>query len=262
VGWWVLAILAVVQGLTEFLPISSSGHLVIGASLLGPPSESFDVAEITIALHVGTLLSILVYYRRRIVRLAGRDRGAVRSVVVGTIPAVLVGVPVEMWWEDFLESPLIAGLMLLVTGCILLGMRRPAAGDGDYPQMSVGDAWWVGLAQAAAILPGLSRSGSTIFAGTRRGLRPQAAATFSFLLAIPAIAGAGLLKAASMVAKGTPPMTPWSHLLGGVAISFVVGLAALAWLVAWLEQGRIWWFALWCLPLGVLVTGGALAGWL
>ena len=259
--WWGIAILAVVQGLTEFLPVSSSGHLVIGSALLRSDTAVMDVAEVTIALHLGTLLAILVFYRQRIFRLLGEDRRAIPRVVVGTIPAVLVGVPVELWFEDVLENPLVAGVMLLATGSMLLGMRRRIEGERDYPDASNADAWWIGVAQAAAILPGLSRSGSTIFVGSRRGLSGPSAATFSFLLAIPAIAGAGVLKGASMVAKGSLPTTPWPHLLGGIALSFVVGLFALGWLVKWLERGRIWWFAWWCLPLGVGVIGAELLGW-
>lgn len=250
---WQVLVLAVVQGLTEFLPVSSSGHLVIGSALMGIDAEVLDVAEVTIALHLGTLLAIVVYYFRRVVRLLGRDRRLVPLLVVGTIPAVIVGLPIERWFESVLESPLIAGLMLIATGCLLLGLRRLVVRGGRDTDLSVSDAWWIGVFQAAAVLPGLSRSGSTIFAGIWRGLKPQDATTFSFLLAIPAIAGAGVLKVASMCADGTTPDTPLGTLLLGIAVSFAVGLLALVWLVRWVERGKVWWFAWWCLPVGTLV---------
>ncbi len=250
---WQVLILAVVQGLTEFLPVSSSGHLVIGAACLGIDAETLDVAEVTIALHVGTLLAILMFYARRIVRILTTDRRLIGLLVWGTLPAVVVGVPIELWFEELLESPAIAGAMLLVTGGLLLGLRRLTVGDGADHEATRSDSVWIGVFQAAAVLPGLSRSGSTIYAGIWRGLSPKDAATFSFLLAVPAIAGAAVLKVASMMAKGTSPQTAWPVLAAGIAVSFVVGLAALAWLVRWVEQGRIWWFAAWCFPLGVAV---------
>ncbi len=255
---WRVLILAVVQGLTEFLPVSSSGHLVIGAAWLGADTEALDVAEVTIALHVGTLLAILVYYSKRIVRILTHDRRLIPLLVVGTVPAVLVGVPIELFWEEALGSPLVAGVMLLATGGVLLGLRRLRVREGVDHEATYRDSVWIGLFQAAAVLPGLSRSGSTIFAGIWRGLAPKDAATFSFLLAIPAIAGAAVLKLGSMAIKGTEPTTPWLTLLAGIGVSFVVGWVALVWLVRWVEQGKIWWFAWWCLPLGVVVIGWSL----
>ncbi len=250
---WQVLILAVVQGLTEFLPVSSSGHLVIGAACLGVDREALDVAEVTIALHVGTLLAILVYYARRIGRVLTRDRRVIGLLIVGTLPAVVVGVPIELFFEKWLESPAIAGILLLLTGSLLLGLNRLSVRAKRTEEASWQDAVWIGVFQAAAVLPGLSRSGSTIFAGTWRGLVPGEAATFSFLLAVPAIAGAAVLKGASMWAKGAAPTTPWGTLAAGIAVSFVVGLVALAWLVRWVALGRLGWFAWWCFAVGLAV---------
>ena len=252
---WQVIVLAIVQGLTEFLPVSSSGHLVIGASLIGANSAAVDISEVTIALHLGTLAAILVYFRQRIAGLFRAQRPLAWRVIVGTIPAVLVGLPLELWFEDVLGNPLVAASMLVVTGGFLYATKRMRITDGTEAKTSYQDAGWIGVFQAVAVLPGLSRSGLTIFAGQWRGLSPKSAATFSFLLAIPVIAGAGTLKLATMVTAGTLPATPWLHLLIGMVCSFLIGLAALSWLMKWLEQGRLWWFAYWCIPLGIAVLG-------
>jgi len=247
-----ITILAVVQGLTEFLPISSSGHLVIGAKLLAPSGspKDFDILEVNIVLHVGTLLAILVFYWHRIWRLFGEDRRVIILLVVGTIPAVAVGLPLEKYAEAVLENPWLAGCMLPVTGAMLLFIPYIKLREGRYAQMSVVDALWIGVFQAFAILPGISRSGSTITAGLARGLSRESAAAFSFLLAIPAIAGGGVLKVVKSLSEASHT-TPIGHLAIGAAVAFVVGLAALWLLVKWLEQGRLQNFAYYCIGAGL-----------
>jgi undecaprenyl-diphosphatase len=259
---WQVVVLGALQGLTEFLPISSSGHLVIAAALLGSADNApWDVSDVTIVLHVGTLLSILVFYWHRLWRLLGQDLRAVPLLIVATIPAVVVGVPVKLFAESMLESVPLAGAGLIVTGLFLVWGSRTSAGVIEYPRFSLRGAWWVGVTQAAAILPGLSRSGSTIAVGMRQGLAPQSAATFSFLMAVPALAGAGLLEAVSMLTHDKPH-TPFLYLAVGAAVSFVVGLFALRWLTQLLERGRFAWFAAWCIPVGVVVLVWQLVVWL
>ena len=176
---WHILVLAVVQGIAEFLPISSSGHVVIMAELLAPSgAEDFDVVDVNIVLHVGTLLSILVFYWQRVVRLIAKDRRTIGLLIVGTIPAVVIGVPVELLKTGLLESPLLSGALLIVTGAILIWVSRHPYGDGDYRDLSHFKAFLIGGSQAAALLPGLSRSGATISAGLGLGLSPSAAATF------------------------------------------------------------------------------------
>lgn len=251
---WQILILAIVQGITEFLPISSSGHLVIAAGVLSPQNGQLpDVGDVNIVLHLGTLASILVFYAQRIRRLMGEDRRVVGLLVVGTLPAVIVGLPLKLFFDQVLESPLLAGCMLPVTGLILIIASRQPLAEETYQTMSYGRALLIGAAQALAILPGLSRSGTTIAAGMTLGLAPRSAATFSFLLAIPAIAGAGVLIEIVHLLKGAPLTTPWEQLVAGAFISFGVGLGALWWLVRWLEKGRLQWFAWWCIPVGVAV---------
>ena len=254
-----ILILAVVQGVTEFLPISSSGHLVIVESVLGLEKNLLDV---NIVLHAGTLLSILVFFWHRIWRLLGEDRRAVGLILVGTIPVVLVGFPLKMYGESLLESPLVAGALLPVTGLILIWASRRPIGTREYPDMSYRAALGIGLFQAIAPLPGISRSGTTIAGGLAMGLRRESAATFAFLLGIPAIGGAVLLTLIKMV-RDTPTTgaaaTPWAILAVGFVVSFVVGLLALWWLLRWLERGRLQWFAYWCITVGIAVVVWQLA---
>ena len=243
-----IILLAIVQGTTEFLPVSSSGHVVILASLMNLDDE---IAGLNVVLHVGTLVSILVFYWYRIFRLLGEDRRTIGPLVVGTIPAVIVGVTLKWVGEDLLDSPLIAGCMLPVTGAILYWASRRQPSTGTYQTISYRDSLLIGLSQAAAILPGISRSGTTISAGLGLGLSRQSAATFSFLLAIPVIAGAAVLTIADQL-SGATVTTPISCLIVGATVAFVVGLLSLWWLVRWLEQGRLHYFAWWCFAVGAV----------
>lgn len=257
---WQILVLAVVQGIAEFLPISSSGHVVILASLMaGGNAEALDVAEVNIVLHLGTLGSIAIFYWRRIVRLLNEDRATIRLLIVGTIPGVAAGVSVKLLGFGILESPLLAGVMLVVTGLLLLAVSRMRYGNATYQSMTSRNALLIGLSQAAAILPGLSRSGTTISTGLKLGLAPRDAATFSFLLALPVIAGGGAVEVLSIVAGGKSISTPPLYLLVGALVACVIGLFALSWLVRWLESGRLQWFAAWCIPLGLVVIAWQIA---
>lgn len=247
----VIVILAVVQGITEFLPISSDGHLVVVNALL---SDHKEVSDLTIALHAGTLLSIIVFYFDRLRLLLTEDQRLIPLLIVATIPAVLIGLPLDMFGKAVLDSPLWAGAGLIVTGLVLLAVSWVQRGDADYREMTWFDALLIGICQAPAVLPGLSRSGTTIAAGLGRGLSPQAAATFSFLMAVPAVGGAVALKFVKGIMNTTELETPVSYLAIGIVISFLVGLAALWVLVRILETGRLQIFAWWCLPLGVAVV--------
>ena len=253
-----LVVLAIVQGIAEFLPISSSGHLVLVGWLLGETSES---ATVEIILHTGTLASILVVYWRRIFDLLSSDRRVVPLLVVGTIPAVLVGLPLKMYAESMLKSPLLAGSMLLVTGALLLGLRQLRKGDTRYTDLNGWQVLVIGCFQAFAILPGVSRSGATIFGGRLLGLRGADAVTFSFLLAIPAISGASVLAVKDLLEEGAGG-TDVAMLLTGAVISFTTGVFALRWLIRWSTKDRLHWFAFWCIPLGLLSIALYMGGYL
>ena len=249
-----IIILAIVQGIGEFLPISSSGHVVALASLFdqfGQPME--EKLTVNIVLHLGTLLAVLVFYRRRIAGLVGRDRRVIGLLILGTLPAVAIGLPLKWLFADTLQSAMVAGLMFPVTGALLLWTIGRSPGELECRQVSYRQALVIGLFQSFAILPGVSRSGATIVAGLGCGLRREEAATFSFLLAIPAIGGAGLLELIDMLHHPPEPGS-LGMLAVGALLSFLVGLVALWWLTRWLAQGRLHYFAWWVLILGPLVV--------
>ena len=241
-----ILILAVIQGIAEFLPISSSGHLVLASHWLGDQSASADV---NIVLHTGTLLSIIVFYARQLLALLDRDRQAIPLIIVGTIPAVVLGLLIKSQFESVLENPWLAACMLFVTGTLLLISKRLPEGDLELTSIGYGKALGIGLFQALALLPGISRSGSTIVAGLLAGTKRETAATFSFLLAIPAIGGASLLEIIDL-ARGAEASASIGTLAVGAAVSFAVGLLSLNWLIRWLRSGKLHLFAFWCFLVG------------
>ncbi len=249
--WLKMIFLSIIQGISEFLPISSSGHLVITESLLDIQADQTDV---NIVLHAGTLLSILIFYRRTIIRLLSQDFKVIPLLIVGTIPVVILGLTAKKYAEHYLESPLLAGCMLPVTGLLLLLIPRIPQQEQSYTNLSYKQALFIGFAQAIAILPGISRSGSTIVAGLLTGMSRQSAATFSFLLAIPAIAGATILETAEILSNPQQINTPLSLLAMGAILAAIIGLLSLWLLVRWLEKGKLHYFAYWCIPLGILIT--------
>lgn len=230
-NWLEVLILAVIQGVGEFLPISSSGHLVVGMAAfeqLGIPIH--EKLTVSIILHVGSLLAILIVFQRRIRDLLGADRRLIGLLVVGSVPAAVVGLWLQKYFKAALESPVTAGLMFPVTGALLLWTLRTPPGNRLCREMTYAQAFYIGLFQALAILPGVSRSGATIVAGLTTGLRRDEAAAFSFLLAIPAIGGAGLLEARHLL-NGPADAVPVAVLAGGGVVSFLVSVASLLWLI-------------------------------
>jgi undecaprenyl-diphosphatase len=258
--WLEILVLAVVQGIGEFLPISSSGHVVVGLGLFEQFGYSIpEKLTVNIVLHVGTLLAILVFYRQRIWRLLGEDCRVIGLLLVGSLPAAAVGIVVEatplgsVIRKSVLENPLVAGLMFPITGLMLLWTAGRGTGRTTCRELGYGRALLVGAFQAFAILPGISRSGATIVAGLGSGLQREEAAAFSFLLAIPAIGGAGLLESVKLWSHSADSTSP-EILLVGAAVSFVIGLGSLWWLVRWLRQGRLHYFACWVIPVGLAVV--------
>lgn len=260
-------VLAVVQGLSEFIPISSSGHLVIVPWLLGwdDPSLLFDTV-----LHWGTLLSIVLVFGRDLWRIfvaTLRSLGT-RSlaednarlgwfIVVGSIPAVVTGLLFKDFFEQLFGSPLAAGYFLLVTAGLLAGseyLTRTRVNEGDITTMRWGQAIWIGLAQAIALAPGISRSGSTIAAGLVTGMRRDAAARYSFLLGTPAFFGAGLLQLVDALAADPAEVAAQlPALIVGFVVSAIVGYLAIRGLLAYLRRRSLYIFAVYCLVMGLFV---------
>ncbi len=250
--WWQGLVLGIVQGLTEFLPVSSSGHLVIAEAAIGLRTPGVLVE---VALHVATLLAVVVVYRERLVELtlqafagAGSAWKFISLLAIATVPAAAMGFFFKEWFERTFESLAAVGFNLILTALILWTSRKVARGSKSEPTALGAVA--IGFAQALALLPGISRSGSTVAAGLWLKLDPVKAAEFSFLMSIPAILGAATLQIAGGSADaalvGTGPM----------AVSFlaalVAGVFAIRVLVALLQRGQFHRFAPYCLAAGVV----------
>ena len=279
-------VLAVVQAFGEFLPISSSAHLILtrwffGWSELDPAMDlTFDVA-----LHAGTLLAVLIYFLPTWINLvvaglggrppmsarraglgnvddleSGRDRMLLWWIVLGTIPGAIAGKLLDKYAElKFRENYLLIGSMLVTVGVLMWlaermgGERRPITGIGAV------DSLLIGLAQAFALIPGVSRSGSTITAGLARGLNREAAARFSFLLLAPITAGAVLLKAHAVLKAGGLPPGMGKPFVLGITLSAVLGLAVIAFFLRFLRTHSLNLFVIYRILLGMVVIALASA---
>ncbi|MCP3920148.1 MAG: undecaprenyl-diphosphate phosphatase [bacterium] len=259
-------LLAVIQGLAEFLPISSSGHLVLArmAMELREAGLSLDVA-----LHVGTLAAVAWAYRRDVGSLLGDlVGGRLRMwlwLVVATLPIAVIGILIKDWIEAAAQTTTVAGIGFLVTASLLLvgEARRRAnesngvADDADaepaanYGNPSFGHALVLGFAQTLAILPGISRSGTTIATGLMLGLPARQAARLSFLMSLPAVAGAAIVQLPGAFEEGFGDISR-GLVIGAMVLSGIVGWAALRTLLLVLARGAFKWFAAYCALLGVL----------
>lgn len=249
-------VLGIVQGLTEFLPVSSSGHLVLGQALFGIelPGVVFEVN-----VHVATLCAVCWVYRGRLAALVRgvcsgdrRSIGDVGLLATATLPAAAVGVGLRSALEPTFERPVLAASMLLVTGAFVWSIRRLSR-RSTRARPTTGGALAIGLAQACAILPGISRSGSTVAAATAAGVEPRRAAEFSFLLSIPAIGGAAVLQAPNLGEAGlTVGMLPLGLAFAASALS---GVLAIRIFLRMLERRVFHRFAWYCWFVG----GGYLA---
>ena len=252
-------ILGLVQGLTEFLPISSSGHLVLVSWILDYRSPGLVLDAI---VHLATTLAVIIYFRTRIVSLIKgavndpESRHVILMLALAFAATSVVGLALSPWISAIFESPAVAAGMLLVTAAALVSIRyvKPAASPAPLLEISWKVALIVGLAQGVAIFPGISRSGLTIVAGVWGGQSRTSAAEFSFLLAVPTLLAATLF---SLVREPELSVTLTGDFLAAGVVAFVAGLAAIYWLMRWLQRGRLWWFSAYCGLVGI----GSLLVW-
>jgi len=257
-------VLGLVQGLTEFLPISSSGHLVVIPDALGweQPSTSFDII-----LHTGSLVAVVAFFRRDIIQLAaaffqqGADAAARRRlaffIALGTVPAVIAGVLFEKTFEEFFLNPTAVAGFLLVTGLLLIGtgVMMEVSEDIGTRRRRLGalrarDTIYIGLMQAMAIAPGISRSGATISTGLFLGREREAAARYSFLLSIPVSAGAAVFSLRHGLADAG---SEGAALAAGFVAAAVSGFAAIRFLMGFIRRHSLRIFAYYCWALGAAV---------
>ena len=264
---WQAILLGILQGATEFLPVSSSGHLVIIPHVLGWPAPGLTLDTI---LHLGTLVAVVAYFWSdlwtlaraawRSLRLRMLDEPEARlawGVVVGTIPAAVIGFLLQDYFEQLFGMPRAAAIFLLVTAALLiasdyLGKRR-------LPLSAI--SWWhallIGLAQALAIAPGLSRSGSTIAAGLLLGYRREDATRFSFLLAVPIVLGSGVYQLLKVARAGLGGID-FLVMGGGFLAAAITGYMSIAGLLMLVRRRSLWPFAVYCVGLATLVLTGVL----
>jgi undecaprenyl-diphosphatase len=256
----VAALLGVVQGLTEFLPISSSAHLILGRALFGWDAEALGLA-FDVACHVGTLLAVVAYFwpdlrsmAAAALHPAAADRSArlLRLIAAGTVPVVVVGVLFADVIESRLRTPGVSVVTLSVGAVGLLLVERLRNRGRDESTLSMADALALGVAQAAALVPGVSRSGATITVGMLLGMRRESAARFSFLLGVPAIAAAAAKEGLSLAQVGLDG--PTAAIFGvGLATSAVVGYLTIKYFLRYLGQHRLDVFAWYRIALALVV---------
>lgn len=257
---WHIIALAIIQGLTEFLPISSSAHLILPSQVLGWPDQglAFDVA-----VHVGTLSAVLLYFRQSVTQLTvawvsdtvkgriGQDSGLAWAVIAGTIPAGLAGLILNDFIEESLRSSAVIAATTIGFGVVLWWSDVAGRRDRGLPALGLKDALIIGLAQALALIPGTSRSGITITAALFLGFSREAAARFSFLLSIPLILAAGLLKTLELIEQGG--VTDWFAIGLGIVLSFISALTCIHLFLKFLERLGLMPFVIYRLLLGVLL---------
>jgi len=248
--------LGALQGLTEFLPVSSSGHLVLAKALFG--IEEPNAVGFVVLVHAGSLLAILAFFRREILSLFTTRRRLIPWLIVGTIPAGIAYVALKDPIEGLFRSPLAVGAAMLVTGTVLLLGEWRARELRSLGEVRWQDAVAIGVAQAFALAPGISRSGMTVSSGLASGLTRPAAVAFAFLLGAAAIGGGTVGKAKDFVEMGA--QAGWAPLAAGFAASLVVSLGSLWLLTVVVRRKCLKYFALYCYVIGLAVLLAKLTG--
>ncbi len=260
---WQAIVLGIIQGITEWLPVSSSGHLVLSRHYLGlEPSLAFDVF-----LHFGSAAVVLFIFRKEVYTVITvfinalddlpskglsaftitPERRLAISIIIASIPTAIFGLVISRYYEGILSQPRSVGIALLITSGILM-MNRNKRGVRTTGDLNVPDALVIGTLQGIATIPGLSRSGFTISGGILRGINRQVAVRYSFLLFLPAILGSGILKASNL--SGGDDLFP---LLIGVMTTMIVGYFTIKALLKLIERGWFYYFAIYCGLMGVIL---------
>jgi undecaprenyl-diphosphatase len=270
---WKAVILGIVEGITEFLPVSSTGHLTIVEKLLGLKVNDVGVTAYTAIIQVGAIFAAIIYFWKDIVRIvAALVRGLFNAearqtpdwrlalaVVVGSIPIAVVGLVAKPLIEGSLRSLWVVAAGLIVWSGVMVFAERAATQQRFERDVTITDGLIIGLAQCIALVPGVSRSGATISAGLLRDLDRVTATRLSFFLGIPALSAAGLLEAVT-AAGDISKTVGWGATAVGIVVSFVVAYASIAWLLKYVSRHSIVTFVWYRVALGVLVLGLVASG--
>ncbi len=256
-------ILGIVQGTTEFVPVSSSGHLVLLPYLLGwkQPSVVFDVL-----LHAGTLLALLVYFRSEVIQLLNAFLASIKErdiqkdferklawlIIIGTLPAVVMALLFKDFFENLFELPFHVSCFLIVTGAILWSSERMSSKNRALNKINLTDSLIIGFAQGLAIAPGISRSGATISCGLLRGFKREVAARYSFLLSIPIIFAATANKTKDLILLSQTNTALSINYFFGFVAAFISGYLCIKYLLKFLQKGKLNIFAYYCFAIGII----------
>lgn len=252
-------ILAIVQGITEFLPISSSAHLLLVPWLFGwpDPGTSFDAA-----IHLGTAIALITYFWRDILNLLKRRDKLVLYILIASIPGAIFGFVGDKWITEHLHmssyAPLIVAISMIVFSILLYWIDHSAKLKKDLKQLGMRDAILVGFGQVLALIPGVSRSGATISTGLLLGFTREEAARFSFLLAIPITVGAGAYKSLELLKGGATSIVSPSEVIVGIIVSAAVGWLVIKWLLSYLNKNNLTVFVIYRIAIAL----GVIAIWL
>ena len=261
-SWIEALILGLVQGLTEFLPVSSSGHIELGKAILG--AESADNLLFSVIVHTATMLSIIVVFRKDILQLISKlfrfewnvETRFISLIIVSMIPTGIVGLLFESQIEQFFDGRIMfVGFMLLITASILFSTRFVKKNNQEITYVK---ALVIGIAQTIAILPGISRSGATIGTALLLGVERTAATRFSFLMVLPPIAGATLIKLKGLFENTEAYSAELMPLGIGFIAAFISGLFACKWMLSLVRKGNIAYFSAYCLVVGIIAIAYAI----
>lgn len=258
-------ILGIVQGLTEFLPVSSSGHLLLGQYFLGLDQDRFGLS-FDVAMHLGTLVAVVSFFWRDLVRMAvaflhsfrhrdmtDRDQRMAYLVIASTVPAALIGFLLEDFFANTVRSPWVVVFNLAAVGVLFIVAEAVGTQSREASKMTFREAVGIGIAQAAALIPGVSRSGATMTLGLFLGLRREEAARFSFLMSVPIIAGAGGLQLGEVVAEGMSLFDTLLFVVGFIS-SAVVGYMAIRFFISYIANHSLRAFAYYRFALAAVVV--------